>query len=52
MEKAKVERINELGRISKVRPLSEEELIEQKVLREEYLKEFRRALHGGEENKK
>ena len=51
MEKSKVERINELGRLSKQRPLTEDELCEQKALREEYLTEFRRALHGEEEKK-
>ena len=44
MEKAKVERINELGRLSKERELTDEEKKEQKALREEYLKEFRAAL--------
>ena len=44
MEKAKVERINELGRLSKERELTDEEKNEQKALREEYLKEFRAAL--------
>ncbi len=49
MEKAKIDRINELARLSKTRPLTEDELIEQKGLREEYLQEFRRGLRG--ENK-
>ena len=47
MEKIKVDRINELGRLSKTRPLTEEELKEQKALREEYLNEVRAALKGG-----
>ena len=41
MEKEKLNRINELARKSKVEPLSEEELAEQKALREEYLQEIR-----------
>ena len=48
MDKEKTERINELGRLSKQRELTEEELAEQKALREEYIKEFRRALRGEE----
>ena len=44
MDKSKVDRINELGRLSKQRELTEEEKLEQKALREEYLKEFRAAL--------
>ena len=46
MEKEKVNRINELGRLSKERELTEEEKAEQKALREEYLKEVRAILHG------
>ena len=37
MEKTKIDRINELGRIAKVRELTEEELKERQALREEYL---------------
>ena len=37
MEKIKVDRINELGRLSRERELTEAELAEQKALREEYL---------------
>ena len=44
MEKEKVDRINELARISKTRPLTEDEKSEQKNLREEYLAEVRKAL--------
>ena len=44
MEKAKIDRINELGRLSRERELTEEEKNEQKLLREEYIKEFRAAL--------
>ena len=46
MEKIKVDRINELARVSKTRPLTEEEKNEQKNLREEYLAEVRKALKG------
>ncbi len=46
MDKIKVERINELGRLSKTRELTEDEKKEQKALREEYLAEVRRQLRG------
>ena len=46
MEKNKIDRINELGRLSKERALTEDEAREQKALREEYLNEFRAALKG------
>lgn len=46
MDKIKVDRINELGRLSKKRELTEEEKAEQKALREEYLAEVRAALKG------
>ena len=46
MEKIKVDRINELARLAKERELTEEEKREQKALREEYMAEFRKALHG------
>ena len=48
MEKVKVDRINELGRISKQRELTEEEKKEQAALRAEYIAEVRAALRGGE----
>ena len=41
MEKAKLDRINELARKSKTQPLTDAELSEQKALREEYLAEIR-----------
>ena len=41
MEKAKIERINELARKSKTQQLSAEELAEQKALRDEYIADFR-----------
>lgn len=44
MEKIKVDRINELARISKQRELTEDEAREQKALREEYLLEVRKML--------
>ena len=46
MEKQKIDRINELGRLMKSRELTEEEKAEQKALREEYIKEVRAALRG------
>ena len=51
MEKIKVDRINELARISKVRELTESEKTEQAALRAEYLAEVRRTLRG-EDGKK
>ena len=46
MEKSKIDRINELGRLAKTRELTEEEKKEQKVLREEYLAYVRSQLRG------
>jgi uncharacterized protein YnzC (UPF0291/DUF896 family) len=46
LEKIKVDRINELARISKIRELTEAEKQEQKQLRDEYIKEYREALRG------
>lgn len=46
MEKNKIDRINELGRLSRERALTDEEKQEQKLLREEYLAEVRRTLRG------
>ena len=46
MEKVKIDRINELGRLSKERELTEAERAEQKALRAEYIAEVRAALHG------
>ena len=51
MEKIKVDRINELARLSKERELTEEEKSEQASLRKEYLDEVRLALRGAKENK-
>ena len=44
MEQAKIDRINELARKSKLAPLNEEEKAEQKALRDEYIAEFRRSF--------
>ncbi len=46
MDKCKVDRINELGRIAKERELTAEEAEERRILREEYMAEFRAALRG------
>ena len=50
MEKVKIDRINELGRIAKERELTPEEFEERAALREEYITEVRRALKGDKEN--
>lgn len=50
MEQAKVERINELSRLSKERELSPEELAEQKKLRGEYIASWRCSLEQTLEN--
>jgi 5-formyltetrahydrofolate cyclo-ligase len=44
MEKTKIDRINELGRLMKERALTEEEKAEQAALRAEYMEEVRAAL--------
>ena len=46
MEQKKLDRINELARKSKVEELTEEEKLEQKALREEYIREFRASMRG------
>ncbi len=46
MERAKLERINELARLKRERSLSEEEACEQKALRMEYIAEFRASMTG------
>ncbi|MBR2965316.1 MAG: DUF896 domain-containing protein [Clostridia bacterium] len=46
MEKAKIDRINELGRLSRERELTDAEREEQKALREEYMQEVKAALRG------
>ena len=42
VSKEKIDRINYLARKSKVEPLTEEEQLEQKKLRKEYLENFRK----------
>ncbi|TWT11263.1 DUF896 family protein [Streptococcus sp. sy004] len=44
MEQAKIDRINELARKKKAEGLTEAELAEQKLLREEYIEGYRRAV--------
>lgn len=44
MDKAKIDRINELGRIAKERALTEEELAERTALRNEYIAYFRAEI--------
>lgn len=46
MDQKKLDRINELARKSKVEALTDEEKLEQKVLRDEYIKEFRASMRG------
>ena len=43
MEKAKIDRINELAHLAKARTLTEAELTERDALRREYIEEFRRG---------
>ena len=52
MDKQKIDRINELGRIAKERELTEEEKTERQALREEYLAYFRAEIRGAKEEKK
>ena len=44
MEQAKLDRINELARLSRERELTDIERVEQATLRAEYITEFRRSL--------
>lgn len=46
MEQKKLDRINELARKAKVEELTEEEKLEQKALREEYIRDFRASMRG------
>ena len=46
MEKAKIDRINQLGRLAKERELTPEEVAERSMLREEYMQHARAALWG------
>ncbi|MBQ9071513.1 MAG: DUF896 domain-containing protein [Clostridia bacterium] len=50
MDRKKIDRINELGRIAKTRELTPEETAERQALREEYLKFFRAGLRGEIQN--
>lgn len=52
MEKEKIDRINELGRLAKERPLTPGEEAERAALREEYLEFFRASLRGKAGDKK
>ena len=47
MDKIKIDRINELGRLAKQRELTDDEKREQKALREEYLAYVRSELRKG-----
>ena len=51
MDKKKIDRINELGRLAKQRTLNEEEKAEQKALREEYLAYVRSQLRASTDKK-
>lgn len=44
VSKEKIERINELARLSKVRDLTESEKEEQQILRKEYIASFRKSF--------
>ena len=44
MDKAKIDRINELGRLAKERELTPEETKERKALRAEYIAYFRAEI--------
>ncbi len=50
LTKKEIDRINELGRLMRERPLTEPELAEQKRLREAYLVWFRSSLRGEDES--
>ena len=50
MEQYKIDRINELARLAKERPLTEEELAERDVLRKEYLAAWRESTIAVLEN--
>ena len=46
MEQQKIDRINELARLSKVRELTDAEKNEQAALRAEYIRDFRASFGG------
>lgn len=50
MEQKKLDRINELARLKKARPLTAEEAAEQDTLRKEYIAEWRRSAIAVLEN--
>lgn len=50
MEKIKIDRINELARKSKIEELTEEEKMEQALLREEFLSEIRADVRASLES--
>ena len=50
MENTKLNRINELAMLAKIRELTEEELAERDVLRKEYIAEWRRGAEQVLEN--
>ncbi len=50
MEQKKIDRINELARKSRETELTEEEKVEQAVLRREYIDSFKRSLTGQLDN--
>ena len=54
MEKAKIDRINELGRLAKERELTDAEKLEREALRAEYIQFFRAQIRAEipEKNKK
>ena len=46
MEKAQIDRINELARKLKAEGLTDEEMKERDALRKQYIQEFRESLRG------
>ena len=50
MTKEKIQRINELAKLSKERALTAEEAAEQQALRSEYIEEFRAQFRSTLEN--
>ena len=50
MEQSKIDRINELARLAKERPLTEEELAERDALRKEYIAAWRESTIAVLEN--
>ena len=50
MEQSKIDRINELARLAKERPLTEAELAERDILRKEYIAAWRESTIAVLEN--